>query len=107
MKNTQRLTESEIKRLVRKIITEQSMPEGMMFSDYGGKKLLIAGVGAPCSLSEIIETSEKMKKFINSLPNGKLFGDVKVEADYEYIELIQKFASSMSINDLKDKYEQK
>ena len=104
MKEKLRLTETEIKRLVRKIITEQSMPEGMTFSDLDGKKLLLAGVGAPCSLSEIIETSEKMKKFINSLPNGKLFGDVKVEADYEYIGLVQKFASSMSIKDLEDKY---
>ena len=104
MKEKLRLTETEIKRLVRKIITEQSMPEGMMFSDLDGKKFLLAGVGAPCSLSEIIETSEKMKKFINSLPNGKLFGDVKVEADHEYIELVQKFASSMSIKDLEVKY---
>ena len=104
MKNTLRLTETEIKRLVRKIITEQSMPEGMMFSDSGGKKLLLAEMGAPCSLSEILERYEKMKKFINSLPNGKLFGDVKIEADHNYIGLVQKFASSMSIKDLEDKY---
>ena len=104
MKNTLRLTETEIKRLVRKIIIEQSMPEGMMFSDSSGKKLLLAGVGAPCSLSEILERYEEMKKFINSLPNGKLFGDVKIEADHDYIGLVQKFASSMSIKDLEDKY---
>jgi hypothetical protein len=104
MKNTLRLTETEMKRLVRKIITEQSLPEGMMFSDSGGKKFLLAGVGTPCSLSEIMEEYEKMKKFINSLPNGKLFGDVKIEADHEYIELVQKFASSMSIKDLEAKY---
>ena len=104
MKEKLRLTETEIKRLVRKIITERSMPEGMMFSDSGGKKLLLAEMGAPCSLSEIIETSEKMKKFINSLPNGKLFGNVKIEADHNYIGLVQKFASSMSIKDLEDKY---
>ena len=59
MKEKLRLTETEIKRLVRKIITEQSMPEGMMFSDLDGKKFLLAGVGAPCSLSEIIEHLKK------------------------------------------------
>lgn len=104
MKENLRLTETKIKRLVRKIITEQSLPDGMMFSDFGGEKLLLAGVGTPCSLSEIMEEYEKMKKFINSLPNGKLFGDLKIESDYEYIGLVQKFASSMSIEELEDKY---
>jgi hypothetical protein len=102
---TLRLTETELKRLVRKVISEQSLPKDMEFFDYQGKKYLLANMGAPCSLSEITKEYEKMKKFIISLPNGKVVGDLELEADHNHIGLSQKFASSMSIKDLEDKYD--
>jgi len=102
---TLRLTETELKRLVRKVISEQSLPKDMEFHTYKGKKMISLGVdGGNIKLSEITEIHEDMKKFINSLPNGRVVGELDLEPDYSSIYLTQAFETSLSTDELEEKY---
>ena len=102
---TLRLTETELKRLVRKVISEQSLPKDTQFETYKGKKVISSGVdGGNIKLSEITEIHEDMKKFINSLPNGRVVGELILEPDYSSIFFSQEFETSLSVEELEEKY---
>jgi hypothetical protein len=103
---TLRLTETELKRLVRKVISEQSLPKYTQLETYTGEKMISSGVdGGNIKLSEITEIHEDMKKFINSLPNGRVVGELMLEPDYSSIFFTQKFETSLSVEELKEKYD--
>jgi hypothetical protein len=102
---TLRLTETELKRLVRKVISEQSLPKDTQFETYKGKKVISSGVdGGNIKLSEITEIHEVMKEFINFLPNGRVVGELVLEPDYDSIFFTQEFETSLSVEELEEKY---
>jgi hypothetical protein len=45
-----------------------------------------------------------MKEFINFLPNGRVVGELVLEPDYDSIFFTQEFETSLSVEELEEKY---
>lgn len=95
-----RLVELNLRKIVRQIILEQKLPANMeMFIHNGKKQILFTReypINKPATLSFLIKSKNEMAKYIKSLPNGKVVGDLTIEGDYNTLTLALGFETSMA-----------
>lgn len=101
---TIRLTETELKRLVHKVISEQSLPKDMEFSMWDDRKVITYQSKDDITISEILKIESKMKKFIKSLPKGKPTSELAVESENRSLSFYMHFETSMSKKELERIY---
>ena len=99
-----RLTESEIKRLITKIISEEKLPKNMKFSMWDNRKVITYQSKHDITISEILKIESKMKKFIKSLPKGKPTSELAVESENRTLSFYMHFETSMSEKELERLY---
>jgi hypothetical protein len=93
------LTETHLRNLIRQVILEQTLPTDMEISIMNGKKSILFTrefpINKPATLSFLIKSKNEMAKYIKSLPNGKVVGDLTIEGDYNTLTLALGFETSM------------
>lgn len=104
MKNTLRLTESDLIRLINKVLMEEKLPKGMEFSMWDNKKVITYQSKDDITISEILKIDSKMKKFIKSLPKGKPTSELAVESENRNLSFYMHFETSISNKELQDKF---